>query len=63
MDGFWFGCFENLSCVVPLLTYITEKCQLRYNKVPEWWPSKESMDRLQNKSFRYQEQRVADLKK
>ena len=43
MDGFWFGYFKNLSCVVPLLTYITKKCQLRYNKVPEWWPSKKSM--------------------
>ena len=60
MDGFWFGYFENLSCVVPLLTYITEKCQLRYNKIPEWWPSKESMGRLQNKAFRYQEQRDTD---
>ena len=61
MDGFWFGYFENLSCVVPLLVYITEKCQqLRYNKVPEWWPSKESTGRLQNKAFRYQEQRDTD---
>ena len=60
MDGFWLGYFENLSCVVPLLTYIMEKCQLKYNKVPEWWPSKESMGRLQNKACRCQEQRDTD---
>ena len=60
MDRFWFGCFENVSCVVRLLTYITEKCQLRYNKEQEWWPSKESLGRLQNKAFRYHEQRDTD---